>query len=195
MKDVKISIITISFNSENTIEETIRSVIDQDYDNVEYIIIDGKSTDNTLNIINKYREHIDVLVSEKDRGISDAFNKGISHATGDMICLINSDDYLLPGSLSKVAEEYDGKSDIYSGNVLLWNPDNGFRCREIPSVKFPIMPFFCHVAHQGMFATKECYRKYGTYDINIRFPMDLDFLIRAYNNGAKFHYMNIDVAG
>lgn len=194
MEKPRISIVTISFNSEKTIEKTIRSVIEQDYDNVEYIIIDGKSTDGTMDIVNKYREHIDTLVSEKDNGISDAFNKGIARATGELICFINSDDHLLPGALTKVAREYDGKADIYSGNVLLWNSDNGFKCREVPSVKFPVMPFFCHVAHQGMFATKEAYEKFGTYDTSIRFPMDLDFLMRAYRMGAKFHYMNVDVA-
>ena len=190
----KISIITTSFNSEDTIEETIRSVIGQDYADTEYIIIDGASTDGTLGIINRYRDKISKVISEHDNGISDAFNKGIRHATGDLICFINSDDVLLPGVLSRVARHYDGRSDIYCGNVLLWNPATNFQCREVPSTDFPLMPFFRHVAHQGMFATKVCYRKYGTYDTKIRYPMDLDFLIRASRGGARFHYMDIDIA-
>lgn len=194
MFNPKISIVTISYNSEQTIESTILSVIQQDYPNMEYIIVDGASKDDTLNIINKYRNKISKIISEKDNGISDAFNKGISNSTGDLICLINSDDRLLPGVLSKVAGEYDGLADIYCGNVLLWNSDDNTRHRETPSTDFPIMPFFRHVAHQGMFATSECYKRYGMYDTNIRYPMDLDFLIRVSHGNGKFHYMDIDIA-
>lgn len=189
-----ISIVTISYNSEKTIEDTILSVISQDYPNKEYIIIDGASVDNTLNIISRYKADITKVISERDEGISDAFNKGIRHSTGDIICLINSDDRLLPGALSKVAREYDGKADIYCGNVFLWNTDDDTRYREIPSTDFPVMPFFRHVAHQGMFATKECYNTFGMYDTKIRFPMDLEFLIRVSQGKGVFHYMDIDVA-
>lgn len=101
MTSPKISIVTISYNSEKTIEDTILSVISQDYPNKEYIIIDGASTDNTLNIIAKYKANISKVISEKDDGISDAFNKGISNSTGDIICLINSDDRLLPAHYQK----------------------------------------------------------------------------------------------
>lgn len=194
MTNPKITIVTPCFNSEATLEETIKSVITQDYDNLEYVVIDGKSSDGTLDIIRKYEDRIDVVVSEKDKGISDAFNKGIARATGDLICFINSDDHLLPGVLQKVAREYDGEADIYCGNVMLWNPETDFKCREVPSVTFPTMPFFRHVAHQGMFATKKCYERFGCYDVNIRFPMDLDFLIRVYKGGGIFHYMDVDVA-
>lgn len=194
MTSPKISIVTISYNSEKTIEDTILSVISQDYPNKEYIIIDGSSTDNTLNIIAKYKANISKVISEKDKGISDAFNKGISNSTGDIICLINSDDRLLPGSLSKVAQEFDGKADIYCGNVLLWNTDDNTRLREVPSTDFPLMPFFRHVAHQGMFATPDCYKTFGMYDTNIRFPMDLDFLVRVSQGNGVFHYMDINVA-
>ncbi len=193
-QDIKISMITPSFNSEKTIERTIQSVIDQGYSNLEYIIIDGLSTDNTLDIINKYKNKIDVVISEKDHGISEAFNKGIEKATGDVIGIINSDDYLLPGALQKIADEYDGISDIYQGNIIMHDSKTGFECREIPSVHFPKMPFFCHVAHQGMFVTKEAYRKLGTYDEDIRWPMDLEFLMRANRLGAKFHRINFDMA-
>lgn len=141
MTSPKISIVTISYNSEKTIEDTILSVISQDYPNKEYIIIDGASTDNTLNIIAKYKANISKVISEKDDGISDAFNKGISNSTGDIICLINSDDRLLPGALSKVAQEFDGKADIYCGNVLLWNTEDNTRLREVPSTDFPSCRF------------------------------------------------------
>ena len=94
----KISLITISYNSKKHIEDTILSVTTQNYDNYEYIIIDGASTDGTLDIINKYQDKITTIITEPDKGISDAFNKGIRLCTGDIIGIINSDDILLPGA-------------------------------------------------------------------------------------------------
>lgn len=194
MNKPKITIITIAFNSEKTIEETIKSVINQKYDNLEYIIIDGKSTDKTLEIVSKYKSHISKIVSETDKGISDAFNKGISLATGDIIGLINSDDKLLPNALEEVAKYYDGKTYIYKGDVLLWDSSNDYKCREIASIRFPIMPFFCHVAHQGTFVTPQCYKEIGNYDIKMKYAMDLDFLMRATKRNVPFKKMDILVA-
>ena len=114
----KISIITICYNSAQTIEKTIQSIVEQDYTNREYIIVDGLSTDNTLSIVNKYSKQIDVIISEKDKGISDAFNKGITRASGDIIVLINSDDILLPDALSKVAQAWEPGVDIFSTNQV-----------------------------------------------------------------------------
>ena len=96
MKKPKISIITVCYNSEAHIEEAILSVINQSYDNKEYLVIDGGSKDGTLNIIEKYKDRIDYFVSEPDKGISDAFNKGIKAASGDIIGILNSDDFSIP---------------------------------------------------------------------------------------------------
>lgn len=194
MNNIKISIITPAFNSGKTIEKTIQSVLSQNYENLEYIIIDGASTDNTLDIVGKYCNKISYVVSEKDNGISEAFNKGVARATGDIIGIINSDDYLLPDALRIVADAYDGVTDIYQGNILMENPDTGFRCREIPSSHFPKMPFFCHVAHQGMFVTRDAYKRFGSYDESIRWPMDLEFLMRADRLGARFKHIEADLA-
>ena len=95
------SIITVVLNNEKYIEETIKSIINQNYKNFEYIIIDGKSTDNTLKIIKKYKDKINKFISEKDKGIYDAFNKGISLANGRFICIVNSDDILKPNALNQ----------------------------------------------------------------------------------------------
>ncbi|QDO93680.1 glycosyltransferase [Formosa sediminum] len=107
----KISVITPSYNQGKFIEETILSVINQGYDNLEYIIIDGGSTDNSVDIIKKYEDKIDFWVSEKDKGQSDAINKGLNRATGDIVCWLNSDDYFLPDALKKVGE-YNWTDDI-----------------------------------------------------------------------------------
>lgn len=193
-ENIRISIVTVCYNSASTIEDTIKSVLAQGYDNLDYVIIDGASTDATMDIVNRYRQHFSVVVSEKDKGISDAFNKGIKHSTGHVVCFINSDDIMLPGALQAINEAYDGEHDIYCGNVLIENTATGYRCREVPSTKFPTVPLFCHVAHQGMFVTPKAYSRFGLYDVKVRYPMDLEFLMRAYRQGAKFKYVGHDIA-
>lgn len=190
----KITVITISYNSASTIERTIRSVIEQKYNNLEYIIIDGASTDGTQNIIGKYKDYIDVFISEKDNGISNAFNKGIALSTGELIVLVNSDDYLLNGALKKVADTWDGKSDIWSGNYIAEGTKTSKRFRIHPSLKFPIMPFFKKPVHQGRFIKRGLYERIGMYDEKIHYPMDMDFLIRATKAKAVFQYVDTDVA-
>ena len=115
----KISVITVVLNNKSTIEETIKSVLNQKYPNLEYIIIDGGSTDGTLDIINKYNEQIDYLKSEKDLGIYDAFNKGLKIASGDLIGFINSDD-IYTENCFKILKEYYFKypnKDFFFGAV------------------------------------------------------------------------------
>jgi len=193
MKGPKISIITVSYNSGKTIEETIKSVISQDYYNLEYIIIDGGSDDNTLEIVNKYGTKISLVISEPDKGISDAFNKGIKHATGDLIGIINSDDLLVAGALKKIAEAFDGKTDVYRGGVIIWNDKKDTKFRERPSMKFPIIPWFIHNAHQGTFVTPQAYNRFGLFRTDFRYMMDIDLLTRFYKAGAVMKELNFDV--
>ena len=194
MKKPIISIVTICFNSANTVEETIKSVLGQDYLLLDYVIIDGGSTDGTVDILSRYKHRFGYFCSEPDNGISDAFNKGIKNAKGDIICIINSDDILLPGALNAVAEYYEEGVDIYRGNVIIRNKETGFAGRDIPSMKFPLMPFFVNVDHQGTFVTAQAHKKWGYYDTKFKYMMDHDFLARCYQGGAKFKYMPVDVA-
>lgn len=186
---IKISMITVAFNSARTIERTILSVKAQNYDNLEYIIIDGESTDGTQEIVMKYKNIVSIFISEKDLGISDAFNKGILLSNGELVGIINSDDYLLPNALNKVAKAFDGCSDIYMGKIFI-EYSSGQKVIEVPSKSFPIVPLFRHVAHQGMFVTRNAYQKFGLYDVKVHYPMDLEFLMRAYINGANFRFIN-----
>lgn len=190
---VKISMITVAFNSAQTIERTILSVKAQNYENLEYIIIDGGSTDGTQEIVMKYEDIVTTFISEKDFGISDAFNKGILLSNGELVGIINSDDYLLPNALNEVAKVFDGYSDIYMGKIFI-EYANGQKIVEVPSKSFPIVPLFRHVAHQGMFVTRNAYQKFGMYDVEVHYPMDLEFLMRAYINGAKFRFINVILA-
>ncbi len=181
----KISIITITFNSEKTLEETIQSVISQDYDNLEYLIIDGGSRDHTLDIVNKYRDKIAVVISEPDKGICDAFNKGIAHATGEIIGIINSDDILLPHALETVASNYAPDIDVYSGNVLMWNDKTGQTYIRKPTIEFENIRKSFKACHPARFITRRAYEKYGVYSLEFRYCMDVDLLIRFCKAGAK----------
>ena len=189
-----ISVVTICYNSVRTIEETLQSVISQKYPYLDYVIIDGGSTDGTLDVVERYQEYLGYFHSEPDEGISDAFNRGILHAKGDLIVIINSDDILLPNALEEVARYYEPGIDIYRGNVIIRNKDTGFTGRDIPSMKFPLMPFFVNVDHQGTFVTAAAYRRWGGYDVKFRYMMDHDFLARAYQGGARFKYVPADLA-
>ncbi len=191
----KISIVTITYNSEATVEETIKSVVAQDYPNVEYIIIDGASKDSTLAIVDKYRDKIAKVVSEPDKGISDAFNKGIKNATGDIIGIINSDDVLLPGALSTVAAAYEEGVGVYRGNIFVWDSENDVKIQACPSMKFPLHTFKKRiVCHQSTFVAKWAYDKYGVFKTHFKFMMDVDLLIRFYEAGVKFKNIPTELA-
>lgn len=182
----RITIITISFNSAATIEDTIRSVTMQDYQNLEYVIIDGGSTDGTLDIIDQYNDSIQVVISEPDKGISDAFNKGITHASGEIIGIINSDDILLPGALQEIAVHYNPEVDVYSGLILFWDENTGETFPSYPDVAFDKLKLQYNVAHPARFVRKDAYQRYGLYRLDLRYMMDVELLCRFYKQGARF---------
>jgi glycosyltransferase involved in cell wall biosynthesis len=182
----KISIVTITYNSAATLEETIRSVVMQDYPSLEYVIIDGGSTDGTLDIVRKYQDRIQTVISEPDKGISDAFNKGIAHATGEIVGIINSDDILLPDALQEVARHYDPQVDVYSGLILFWNEDTDETFPSYPDVTFDTLKLQYNVAHPARFIRKDAYQRYGLYRVDLRYMMDIELLCRFYKQGAKF---------
>ena len=184
--DPKFSIITVSFNSSGTIEKTIKSVLEQDYSNIEYIIIDGGSTDGTVDIIKNYEDRIAYWISEPDKGISDAFNKGIAVATGDIIGIVNSDDQYLPGALRLIAKNYSEDIDVYRGTILIHDEQKNEEYTYEPSMKFCLLPIKVNVCHLTTFITKKAYEEYGVYDLEFKLAMDLDLLRRFYRKGAKF---------
>lgn len=190
---MRISIITITYNSEKTIERAIKSVINQDFPDKEYIIIDGGSTDNTLNIIEKYKDKIDYFISEKDKGISDAFNKGISAATGDYIGILNSDDELYPNVLSQIAPYCRGNVDVLRGTQISYNTATGEECVLEPTKNFNKVPFRFHVCHMATYISKNAFEKYGNYRLDFRIAMDLELLYRMHNKGASIKYMDVCV--
>lgn len=191
---MKISVITVCFNSEITIERTIKSVIDQDYYSFEYIIIDGASTDKTLEICNKYKDKITHLVSEKDDGIYDAMNKGISLASGDVIAILNSDDYFINNQcLKKIENSFTDDVDIVFGNVLIFSEKTKKIKRKYKSSIYkPCLSIFgIQPPHPASFIKKSIYNKFGTYDKNYRIAGDFDLLTRLTTKG-KVNYKIIN---
>lgn len=184
MNNLKISIITVCYNSALHLEEAINSVISQPYDNKEYIIIDGGSTDDSLNIIAKYRDYISYFVSENDRGISDAFNKGIMAATGDIICICNSDDVLAYDIFNKFLKYYEDDIDIYRLDEKIKNFSSGEEFLLIPTMKFPRHMRNAQPCHMGCYITKEAFEKFGMYDVEMRYCMDMELLRRYTVLGA-----------
>lgn len=190
----KISIVTITYNSGATLEETILSVTSQDYENLEYLIIDGGSTDNTLEIVEKYREQIAIVVSEPDKGISDAFNKGISRATGEIIGIINSDDILLPGALTRIAQAYKRETDVYSGLMYCWNDKTDEKFLFYPDLTFDKLKLQYSVTHQSRFIRRDAYERFGMFQVELRYMMDIDLLCRFYRQGAVFQLVDAPLA-
>jgi glycosyltransferase len=174
---LKISIITVVFNAVNTIEETINSVINQSYKNIEYIIIDGGSTDGTLDIIEKYKDKLSYFISEPDYGIYHAMNKGIKKANGDIIGIINADDYYYEDIFNDVIKSFDGKNleeyicfgDMVHGEKII----KGWRENSVKIGAF--------ATHPSMFCPKKVYDKIGKYRLWYKILADYDFMYRAYH--------------
>lgn len=188
-----ISIITIVFNGEKYIEKTIRSVIYQNYDNVEYIIIDGLSSDSTLDIIKKYENQIDYWVSEKDKGISDAFNKGIRCSTGEIIAMINADDYYADSNVFKTLISNLNNSEIYFANMKMLYENKKIILKLKSSkngYKNLLRATFNDLYHPSMFQRKSVFKTMGLFDTNVRLAMDFEFYLRALLCNKKFYYID-----
>lgn len=181
---MKISIITVSFNSSLTIRDTIESVVAQSFTNIEYIIIDGGSNDGTLSIINEYKDKITKVVSEPDYGIYDAMNKGINAATGDIVGMLNSDDFFENNDvLSNVANAFslDSSADIVFGDIVFVRPDNLNKIvRYYSSVRFRVwkLRFGWMPPHPATFVRRSVYDAYGLYNLQYSIAADFEIFVR-----------------
>lgn len=188
MLSTKISIITVVYNAVATIEQTILSVVKQDYSNIEYIIVDGGSTDGTLDIIKKYEDKIEHWVSEPDYGIYDAMNKGLTYATGDYIYYLGADDCLLaPNSISQVVSflQDNPEVDVLCASVMM--VDSVYRIEKVYSSNFSEADVLSgyNTPHQGMFVRREILQKYR-FDTSYHIAAD-------YKNFLKF-YLDQNIA-
>jgi glycosyltransferase involved in cell wall biosynthesis len=192
---MKVSIITISYNSVSTIEDTIKSLINQDYAQIEYIIIDGCSGDGTVEIINRYKSNIDYFISEKDKGIYDAMNKGLNIATGDIIGILNSDD-VYPNNqiISKVVEIFSKTSSdaVYGDLVYVKIDDLNSITRRWISGHYKEGMFLkgWMPPHPAFFVKKQVYQKFGFFNTDFKISADYEIMLRfIHKNKISISYL------
>jgi len=181
VQDIKISLITVVFNGARTIEKCIQSVIGQTYKNVEYIVIDGSSTDNTIQIINKFKNNIHHFLSEPDKGIYDAMNKGIKLATGDVVGILNADDFFADNSiLQSVAEAFiNNTAEIVYGDLDYINPDGGvIRKWRLGPYSPGIFNWGWMPAHPTFYCKKDLFYQFGFYSLEYGTAADYELMLR-----------------
>jgi glycosyltransferase involved in cell wall biosynthesis len=193
----KVSIITVSFNSIKTISDTIDSVLSQTYTNIEYIILDGSSTDGTVELVNSYGSRISKFISEPDKGIYDAINKGIHLATGSIIGILNSDDFFYNNEVvEKVAALFsESEIDAVFGDAQFVDPIKTSKVVRYYSsklfnpgkFKFGYMP-----AHPSFYVKKELFERLGYYKADYKIAADFELLVRfLYINKIQYKYLNM----
>ncbi len=193
---MKISIITITYNSSATIFDTLSSVAAQTYPDIEHIIVDGKSKDNTMDIVKQF-PHVSKAISEPDKGIYDAMNKGINLATGDVIGILNSDDFFSATNvIEKIVREFQAEETLDSvfGDIEFVNPNNLEKVVRYYSsaswnpnkFKYGFMP-----AHPSFYVRKKFYKEYGLYKTDYKIAADYELLIRfLFKNKLTYKYLN-----
>jgi glycosyltransferase involved in cell wall biosynthesis len=194
---MRISIITICYNRSATIAKAIESVLNQDYPNIEYIIIDGNSTDGTKNIIESYSDKISKYISEPDLGMYDAINKGLNIATGDVVGLMHSDDVFYDSSVvSKIAAKFEKESQtegIYGNGIYVTNDaeEKLVRNRIGGAYNFNNLKSGWLPLHPTVYLKKSLIEKYGVYDLNFKIASDTEFLLRyLFKYKIKLSYLD-----
>lgn len=194
--DPKFSIITITYNAEKVLEKTIQSVQKQTYTNYEYILVDGASKDGTLAIVDKYRTLFTTVISERDKGLYDAMNKGIEAATGDYLCFLNAGDCWYDAcTLAKMVETIGNElPDVMYGETAIVNSDGDFlRMRRLSAPEVLSWKSFRNgmlVCHQAFFAKRTLAPK---YDLNYRFSADFDWCIKVMRQAKTLHNTHVTV--
>jgi glycosyltransferase involved in cell wall biosynthesis len=184
-----VSVVTPSFNQAAYLEETIRSVLEQDYPNIEYIVIDGGSTDGSVELIRGYADRLAYWTSEPDRGQADAINKGWARATGDIVAFLNSDDYYLPGAISRVVELFRRNPGAgFASGQAVWVTESG---EHVQKTRFTVDPDECRifdlhsqtsVPQPAAFVRREVIEKVGMLDPSFHFGLDGEFFLRVLGN-------------
>lgn len=176
-----VSFVIPTFNSEKFIEECILSIINQNYDNIEIITVDGLSEDSTLKILNKYHKYISVLISERDEGIYDAINKGIKHCKGDLIKILNSDDVLTDKSLTRALEVYKENLDKESRDFIIMSTLDRINLNGEKIAlwgKYNNILFFENLLHPSWYVPKNIYEKFGLYNLKYNIASDYEYFMR-----------------
>ena len=192
-KPVRISVVTVCWNSAATIARTLASVAAQDWPDVEHIVIDGASTDGTQQIVAEHGSHVAQFVSERDKGIYDAMNKGIARATGDVIGILNADDhYPDSGRLRAIAEAFAAHQvDAILGDVAFFRaeaPDKFVRRYNSGRFRPGLIAWGWMPAHPAMFVRRAVYDRFGLYRTDFRIAADFEFVARAFGSGSVSYW-------
>lgn len=195
---MKISVITVCLNAKDSIAKTFESLKNQTYKDIEHIVIDGISTDGTLDVINKYKNNITHFISEKDTGIYNAMNKGLKHVTGDIVYFLNATDSLHDENvLAKVANEFEKHPDLELlwGDIEFTEEGKEPRVHKNNDVKIKNDFLYNNPCHQAIFYKSELFKKYGDYDEDIKIFGDCDFNVRVLvTNNARCKYISEVIA-
>ena len=181
---MKISVVTVVYNAVTTIEDTIKSVINQDHNDIEHLVIDGGSTDGTMEIVNRYKDHLAIIVSEQDDGIYDAMNKGIELATGYVIGNLNADDwYADNGVLSRVAHAFTKNKEVDAvyGDIVYVTKEEPYKIvRYWKSEPYHdgLFEKGWMPAHPSFFVKREIYSRYGKFDLDLKIQSDFELTMR-----------------
>ena len=180
----RISVAIPSFNQGQYLEDTLTSILDQNYPDVEIFVFDGGSTDATVDVLKKYDKHLTFWVSEKDKGQTDAINKGLRRATGQILAYLNSDDFFLPNAFHFVAQAYRAhpNAGLYTGNGLIVDgrkENPRLYMREIGYTYDSLLRGSCYLLQPSTFISRQAWEKAGEFDDTLRFAMDLDYWLRV----------------
>lgn len=187
-----VSIVTAVYNGERFLEQAIESVRSQTYPTIEYTVIDGGSTDNTLEIIRQYERHIAFWLSEPDRGISDAFNKGIATSHGALIGLLNADDWLSPDQIARGVAALEDPSFDFAFGDLQFHDARGeatFLMSGDPDYARSIRSRMPELSHPTVLARRSAYERVGLFDTTLRYAMDYEWLLRLHVAGGRGRYV------
>lgn len=186
-----ISIVTVCYNTEETIERTILSVAAQSDQHFEFIVIDGHSKDRTIEILREHDAHINRWISEPDQGIYDAMNKGAALATGIYVAFLNADDFYLPETIRKVRSVILERSpDVIHGNIIKEREINGEKYQREEAPNPDMMPSGMGIFHPATFVKMEIFRATGGFDTRYRLAADYDLMLRLWLGGKQFYYIN-----
>ena len=186
-----ISIVTVVLNDVKFIERTILSVVTNKNSQVEYIIVDGGSTDGTMDIVNSYKDQINIVISEPDCGLYDAMNKGVARSSGHVIGLLNTGDYYEAGALTQLANLVNkfGCNVIYYSDAFLAYSD--LNTRRLMRANLAKLNQCMSICHQAVFIPRLMYKKYGYYTLDYRFGSDFAFLLKLYLSNEAFQYCEV----
>ncbi len=193
---MKITVITVCFNAANTLEKTIQSVKEQTYSDIEYIIIDGKSTDTTINIIEQYEKYVTCWISEPDKGVFDAMNKGLSLATGDYVIFMNAGDCFTEANVIENVVNYIANNkeiDVYHGDIYRDNKSTQNIWRDTPFYLNKKKLKGMNICHQAIFTKLSTAKKYN-FDTSYMVSADYNMMMQIFKNGGSFKYIPLNIA-